>query len=169
MFLPLGTRYAGNIISYDGKVWIATNQGLYNSAKEEYHCSKTDHSLQHEVVTSLEVSPDNQLLVGSLCGVDIINGKTGNVEHWNNKSLVNPLSSNFVNCLFSKNGQIWIGTETGGVTKLTPRPLQLEFYSNNPANPASLSPNAVNAMYAGADGTLWVGTVEGGLNCLPPP
>lgn len=168
MFLPLGTRYAGNIISYDGKVWIATNQGLYNSAKEEYHCSKTDHSLQHEVVTSLEVSPDNQLLVGSLCGVDIINGKTGNVEHWNNKSLVNPLSSNFVNCLFSKNGQIWIGTETGGITKLTPRLLQLEFYSNDPDNPASLSPNAVNAMYAGMDGTLWVGTVEGGLNCLPP-
>lgn len=28
----------------------------------------------------------------------------------------------------------------------------------------SLSPNPVNAMYVEADGTLWVGTVEGGLN-----
>jgi ligand-binding sensor domain-containing protein len=44
----------------------------------------------------------------------------------------------------------------------------LEFYRHDPANPGSISPNAVNAMYAAADGTLWVGTVEGGLNALTP-
>lgn len=168
LFSPLGNRYAGAIISYNGKIWLATNRGLFNSAKQEYHCTATDHVLQHEVVTSLAVSPENKLLVGTLCGVDIIDDKTGDVEHWNSTSTLNPLSSNFVNCLFSKDGQIWVGTETGGITKLSPRLLQLDFYRYDPTNSGSLSPNAVNAMYTEANGTLWVGTVEGGLNRLSP-
>jgi len=167
LFAPLGYRYAGDVTYYNNKVWLATNQGLFSSDKKEYRCSATDHSLQHDVVTSLAVSPDNKLLVGTLCGVDILDDRTGSIEHWNVGSAVNPLSSNFVNCLFSKDGQIWVGTETGGITKLMPRQLQLEFYRNNPADPGSLSRNAVNAMYAAPDGNLWVGTVEGGLNCLP--
>ena len=168
LFAPLENRYAGDIISYHGKIWLATNRGLFNSAKQQYHCSLTDHSLQHEVVTSLAISPDDKLLVGTLCGVDIFNDKTGEIEHWNSASAVNPLSSNFVNSLFAQNGQIWVATETGGVTKLAPRQLQLEFYRHDASNPGSLSPNAVNAMYAAPDGTLWVGTVEGGLNSLAP-
>lgn len=119
-------------------------------------------------MTSLAVSPDDKLLVGTLCGVDIFNDNTGEIEHWNTATAVNPLSSNFINSLFSKNGQIWVGSETGGVIKLAPRQLNLEFYRHDPANPGSISPNAVNAMYAAADGTLWVGTVEGGLNALTP-
>ena len=168
LFPPLDNRYAGDIVSWQGKIWLATNRGLINNAKQEFHCSATDHSLQHEVVTSLAVSPDNKLLVGTLCGVDIIDDKTGDVEHWNSNSTLNPLNSNFVNCLFSHNGQIWVGTETGGITKLQPRQLRLEYYRHDAAVPTSLSPNAVNAMYAEANGTLWVGTVEGGLNCLSP-
>lgn len=165
LFPKLDYRYAGAIISYHGKIWLGTNRGLFNSAKQEFHCSATDHSLQHEVVTSLAITEDDKLLVGTLCGVDIIDDKTGTIEHWNCSS-VNPLSSNFVNSLLSKDGQIWVGTETGGITKLSPRQLQLEFFKHEAANPASLSPNAVNAMYAAPDGTLWVGTVEGGLNAL---
>ena len=168
LFLPLYGRYAGDIISYHGKVWLATNQGLFNSAKQEFHVGDAHHTLQHEVITSLAVSPDDELFVGTLCGVDILNDKTGFVAHWNCNTAVNPLSSNFVNSLFCKDGQIWVGTETGGVTKLTPRLLQLEFYQNNPSDPGSIARNAVNAMYAAPDGTLWVGVVEGGLNALPP-
>lgn len=168
LFPPLEGRYGGALIYYHGKIWMGTNRGLFNSAKQEFHCSATDHSLQHEVVTSLAVSPDDKLLVGTLCGVDIFNDKTGEIEHWNTATAVNPLSSNFINSLFSKNGQIWVGSETGGVIKLAPRQLNLEFYRHAPANPGSISPNAVNAMYAAADGTLWVGTVEGGLNALTP-
>lgn len=167
MFLPLDYRYAGAVISYHGKIWLGTNRGLYNSAKQEFHASGTVHSLQHEVVTNLAITEDDKLLVGTLCGVDIIDDKTGTIEHWNCSS-VNPLSSNFVNSLLAKDGQIWVGTETGGITKLAPRQLQLEFFKHDAANPASLSPNAVNAMYAAPDGTLWVGTVEGGLNALAP-
>ena len=168
LFPKLDFRYAGAIIFHHGKIWLGTNRGLYNSAKQEFHASGTVHSLQHEVVTSLAITEDDKLLVGTLCGVDIIDDKTGTIGHWNACSSVSPLSSNFVNSLLSKDGLVWVGTETGGITKLAPRQLQLEFFKHDAANPASLSPNAVNAMYAAPDGTLWVGTVEGGLNALAP-
>lgn len=168
LFAPLGNRYAGDIISYNGRIWLATNAGLFCSDKRQFHCSATDHTLQHDVATSLAVSPENKLIVGTLCGVDIIDGQTMEVEHWNCNSIINPLSSNFVNSLFTGNGQIWIGTETGGVVKLAPRHLQVTFYTNNPNDPESISRNAVNAMYAQPDGTIWAGVVEGGLNCMLP-
>ena len=170
LFPPMQGRYVGDMVSYNGKIWLATNAGLVNNGKgkNEYHCSATDHSLQHDLVSSLAVTPGNRLLVGTLCGVDIIDDKTGEIEHWNSNGKQTPLSSNFVNCLFSKNGQIWVGTETGGITKLTPRQLSLVNFQNQPDNPSSLSKNAVNAMYTAPDGTLWVGVVEGGLNRLSP-
>lgn len=81
------------------------------------------------MVTSLAITEDDKLLVGTLCGVDIIDDKTGTIGHWNACSSVSPLSSNFVNSLLSKDGLVWVGTETGGITKLAPRQLQLEFSS----------------------------------------
>lgn len=92
----------------------------------------------------------------------------GHITQWNTLSPVNRLSSNFVNCVFCQHGQIWVGTESGGIVKLTPRQLELVNYTHQDSQPGSLSRNAVNAMYVEPDGTLWVGTVEGGLNRKEP-
>ena len=151
-----------------GDVWIGSSQGLlrYNLTQKtlrKYHHSMAVGSLSHDYVSSLAVSAEGQLLVGTLGGVDFYQPTTDDFLHWNAGSKTNPLSSNFVNCLFVYHGFTWVGTETGGITKLNPRPLQLENFSHTDAV-TSLSPNAVNAMYAETDGTLWVGTVEGGLN-----
>ena len=163
LFPALNGRFASAIISYGGAVWLGTNNGLFNSKMQEFHTTTPGKALQHEYVSNLAVSPEGNLLVGTLCGVDIFT-KQGGVEHWNCNSMNNPLSSNFVNCLFVRNGQIWVGTETGGITKLTPRTLDITYYVHNPSSTTSISRNAVNAMYAEPNGTVWVGTVEGGLN-----
>jgi len=168
MFAPMANSYAASIIRYNNKIWLATNNGLLCSDGREFHTYDARHTLQHEVVTSLAVAPENRLLVGTLCGVDIIDDREGFVEHWNTCSPIHPLSSNFVNSLFVNNGQVWVGTETGGIVKLTPRQLLITNYAYNPNDPTSLSRNAVNSMYASSDGTLWVGVVEGGLCCKRP-
>ncbi len=169
LFPPLEGRYAGAIISYHGKIWMGTNRGLFNSGKQEFHCSATDHSLQHEVVTSLAVSPDDKLLVGTLCGVDIFNDKTGEIEHWNTATAVNPLSSNFVNSLFSKNGQIWVGYRDGWCYQAgsTSAAIWNFTVTTPPTRAVSLLMPSMPCMRQ-PDGTLWVGTVEGGLNALAP-
>lgn len=166
--LPSSIEYPRNvfiadIIDYDQSLWFATNQGLYVSGRERHHYQHANNGAQvsHDFITSLAQAPDGSLLIGTLAGVDIY--KDGKFEHWNSSSESNPLGSNFVNCILAKNGLVWIGTESGGITKLYDRQLNLKNFTHT-INPGSLSPNAVNAIYVEDSGTLWVGTVEGGLN-----
>lgn len=131
------------------------------------HFNGTDKGLQHETVTALDASDDGrELVIGTLCGVDFMNSDRSFSGHWNSKSTINPLSSNFVSCLFSFGGQHWVGTETGGITQLKPRKLRLANFIHDNAQSGSLSAGPVNAMYETPQGDLWVGTVEGGLNLL---
>lgn len=160
-------RVVTSILSYHGAIWLATTTGLFNTRAKDnvYRVAPDGSGLQHDYVSSLAVAPDGRLLIGTLRGVDILDDRTHRMEHWNRESLVNPLSSNFVNCLYVRDGRIWVGTETNGVVKLAPRQLDVVNYVHHEGE-NSISPNAVNAMYAQPDGTLWVGTVEGGLNRL---
>ncbi|MBM6992335.1 MAG: helix-turn-helix domain-containing protein [Prevotella sp.] len=156
-----------DFIFYNHQLWFATNQGLYQSGSRltAYRHTSSPSSLSHDFVAALAISPDGNLLVGTLAGVDIL--KDGTFEHWNTTAPTNPLSSNFVNCLQTGNGTVWVGTESGGITMLSARQLQLRNYVHD-NTPGSLSANAVNAIYAEKNGTMWVGTVEGGLNRMLP-
>lgn len=169
----VGRWFIMDITHFAGCTWLATNNGLYslNNADrklQHYSASRKNmgHSLSHDFVTSLAVADNNTLLVGTLNGVDILDVHSGTFSVWNSHSAVNPLTSDFVNCLMLLGNQIWVGTETGGIVKLVPRELELKSYVHN-GSQGCLSPNCVNAMYAEPDGTLWVGTVDGGLNRKP--
>lgn len=157
----------GDLIRWKGKTWFATNRGLYDSdpGNTGWHVNATGDGLQHETVTALAVSPDGQhLLIGTLGGVDIMDGNFKIIAHWNNNSPINPLSSNFVNNILVSNGQIWVGTETGGITQLVPSLLLIYNFTHADDKPGTITSGPVNAMYAAPNGDLWVGTVEGGLN-----
>lgn len=165
---PLFGLYITDILKRGNVIWITTNHGLfrYDPFLHQLFTYKYDPNvegtLSHEFLASLALTSDNTLLIGSLCGVNIYDDKTDSFIAWTGVSQP-PLKSDFVHCMLSENGLIYVGTESGGVVRLTPRQLLLQTYVHS-ANPASLSPNPVNAMYAEPDGTLWVGTVEGGLN-----
>ena len=161
--------YVTDLLKRDDKIWISTNNGLfvyapYTHSLQVFHHSNEVSSLSHDFTTSLAKAPDGRLLIGSLRGINILTDQQDSFIHWDNTSAENPLPSDFVHCLMVRDGQVWIGTETAGIAKLSPRPLLLRNYAHQPADPGSLSPRPVNAMYVEPDGTLWVGTVEGGLN-----
>src|SRR5574344_553866 len=165
--------YATAIIRQKNYVWIASNIGLLKYDKRTHACKWFKHnvanpySLSHDYVTSLAIAPNGSLLAGSLCGVNILSSDKG-FTHWDTTSPINPLESDFVNCLMILNGQIWVGTDIGGLQRIVPRTLHINNYVHNEKNASSISPNAVNAMYAEPNGILWVGTVEGGLNRKMP-
>jgi ligand-binding sensor domain-containing protein/AraC-like DNA-binding protein len=164
-------HYVTDLLKRGNVVWIATNLGLYaynqyDSTLSVYRHTNDEHSLSHDYASSLAVMPDGRLLVGTLRGMNILDEQSGSFEHWNTATNEKPMPSDFVHCLMIRDGQIWIGTETAGVVKLSPQPLMLRNYIHEAGNGRSLSPNPVNAMYVEPNGTLWVGTVEGGLNRL---
>ena len=173
----LDDHYITDILKRNNMVWIATNMGLYRY--DPYKQTLTDYhhlpamtsqmvagmpvrSLSHVFLTSLAVTPDNRLLVGSLGGVNIYDDQTDTFTAWTTESSV-PLKSDFIDCIRVYQSYIWIGTESGGIVCLVPQRLLLRNAVHS-ADPRSLSPNPVNAMYVEPGGRLWVGTVEGGLN-----
>lgn len=162
-----------DFIAKEDEIWITTNQGLYryalhsNVVKHYEHTPNTPGSLSQNFLTALAITENKQLIVASLCGLNVYNPLYDRFEQIRNDLPGNPsplLNSNFVNCVAIVGRHIWIGTESGGVTLLTPKRLTLTNYSYSKENTGSLSHNPVNAIYEDEEGTLWVGTVEGGLN-----
>lgn len=165
---PLYGLIVYDMLVYRQRLYLATNNGLHclNTGNMAYVYMGLASSLSHPVATCLAFSPDGRLMVGTLNGVDILSDNTGMFEHFNVANSNFMLRSNFIRCFYVNHGQIWIGTETGGVTELVPRLLRLENYVHSSRH-GSLSPNSVNAMYYDEPcRKLWVGTVEGGLNSI---
>ncbi len=165
----LSICYITDIMQYDSRVWISSNQGLfaYNAKEHTLRRFVSDGkagSLSHIYTTCLEVSPQGEMIVGSLGGVNVYDRTTETFYHWTTKTEHVGLCSDFVHCILVRQGQMWVGTESSGVTKLSPRPLLLRNYTHKVGDAASLSPNPVNAICVDDEGTIWVGTVEGGLN-----
>lgn len=159
-------KFVTCILRFGGQTWFASNEGLFCGDGRKWDNTS---GLLHSFVNTLGVSPDGRLMVGTLGGISFLDiRRGGKLAHWTSLSPVNRLSSNFVNCILCKHGQIWVGTESGGIVKLSPRQLDLTNYTHRDDQPGSISRNAVNAMYAEPDGTLWIGTVEGGLNRKSP-
>lgn len=158
---PLSGLYVTDILKRGNAVWLTTNHGLFRYDPYQQRIDSY-RNLSHEFLSSLALTPDNTLLVGSLGGVNIYDDKTDSFTAWTQASPV-PLKNDFVHRLLVRDGLIYVGTEAGGVVILVPRQLLLQNSVHSPL-PGSLSPGPVNAMYATSDGTLWVGTVEGGLN-----
>lgn len=159
----------------DNEVWIGTNNGVIRYNKNEkvskiYKSSQSDRfSLSQDYVTDIVVTTEKQLLVSTLMGLNVynpINDHFERVLQFNKPSANgnNGLNSNFVNCLFVDNEIIWVGTETGGINKITPKIFSIKNYIYDADNSSTISQNPVNAIFEDKNETLWVGTVEGGLN-----
>ena len=165
--------YISDFLCKENEVWISSDRGLFrynksgNVIKRYEHDSGNSYSLSQNYLTSLAITSDKQLIVATLRGINIYNPMTDNFERIAcdlPNGGTNLLNSNFINCILTDGEHIWFGTETGGINLLNPRQLSIRSYRHDKENPSSLSYNPVNAIYEDAYGTLWVGTVEGGLN-----
>lgn len=163
--------YFMDMMAKEDDVWIATDQGLFrynrNSDAVKRYTNDADdpRSISQNYVTSLAVTPSRQLIAATLRGANIYNPLTDDFEHLSLASTPGGgLNSNFINCVLVEGNHIWLGTESGGLNRLTPRRLALRNYLHDREDPASLSDNPVNAIFEDAKGNMWVGTVEGGLN-----
>ena len=136
---PLFGLYITDILKRGNTIWITTNHGLFHYDTLTGRLkSYAIPNLSHEFLSSLALMPDNTLLVGSLCGVNIYNDQTDDFTVWCSASQP-PLKSDFVHGLLVDNGLIYIGTESGGVARLVPRQLLLQTSVHSSA-PGSLSP-----------------------------
>jgi signal transduction histidine kinase/ligand-binding sensor domain-containing protein/DNA-binding response OmpR family regulator len=67
----------------------------------------------------------------------------------------------------SKNNELWVATNGGGVVILNTETGETQFLSNTGA-PNSLSSNAVHAIWIDKQSRKWIGTLRGGINVIDP-
>lgn len=165
----------------ENEIWIGSAQGLfrYNMNTElmrhYMHNPEDPTSLSQNFVTDISETGEHTMLIATLKGINLYNALTDRFERINKDAGegegLNPqstLNCDFVNCLLTDGDIIWVGTEVGGLNKMSRRMLFVQNYYHTPAIPGSLSKNPVNAIYEDPAGNLWVGTVEGGLNRKAP-
>ena len=164
----------------NNEVWIGTSFGLLrysiltDSVRHYMYNRDNPYSLSQNYITDITSAGDGTLIIGTLMGLNIYNPVYDSFQHIINDDeggfgSSSQLNSNFVNVLYYDKGNdmVWIGTETGGLTKLYASRLYVTNYLHQQNQAASLSRNLVNSIVEDSDGTLWVGVVEGGINCKP--
>lgn len=158
------------VLKKDNLIWIGSEGGLfrYNMSdkklKHYLHNPGDPYSISQDKVTDLQVMGNGILVASTLKGLSFYEPVSDKFLQVSHRKDVLTLNCDFINCLLSDGNNLWIGTEAGGVNKMTYRRLAITNYIHDDKNPYSISPNPVNAIIEDSKGDLWVGTVEGGLN-----
>ena len=108
-------------------------------------------------------SPDHNL------GLIHIDGPSRDISYINEQSATHRLNNNLIKGLIEhKKGEIWVGTDHGGINVINKRSGSISYIMNDPETSQSLSHNAVYALYKDSDDIVWIGTYKKGINYYHP-
>lgn len=122
-------------------------------------------SLIHSSVRSISMDVNGNIIVGTLGGLSVYNRNEDNFTNYTKQlNKLFCLNNNFVNCVYADmDGDVWIGTERGGVNKYNVFQKKFESMMYEPGNANSLNNNTINSLYED-NKYIWIGTAGGGLN-----
>ncbi len=156
----------------DNKIWVGTKDNGLNyfdlKTKKIYHLENSpleNKSLSDNQILSLFKDRSGVIWVGTKSGgINLLS--RNNFNNLNQeKGNPNSLLSGNVWTVVEQGPYLWLGTKSGlsRYNRLT------ETYTHFLANRGNRSVNSdiVFSLFADSDGDLWIGTSEGGLNCLP--
>ncbi|MFA8341872.1 MAG: two-component regulator propeller domain-containing protein [Rhodothermaceae bacterium] len=138
-------------------------------------CVPSDKTtLSHNEVYCITGDDEGYIWVGTQFGLNKLNSKTLKVKRYfhvpekfdtENSSL----SNNTITSLdIDKENNLWIGTEYGGVNKLSADRKTFKVYYNILGDDESISSNKIGAVFVDSEGFVWIGTWFNGLNKLNP-
>ena len=167
-----GINISTILADHKGDIWLGTaDVGLYQfnpaTLNLTYFGASNNNpfDLNHLAVTDIIEDRNGIIMVGTLGGLNFYNPVT---QHFTilppssgeRKYLNNP----FINSLYADQlGNIWIGTEKGGINHYNTYQKPFNALTHEVSNPNSISHNTINSIFT-EDDVLWVGTAGGGVN-----
>jgi signal transduction histidine kinase/ligand-binding sensor domain-containing protein/DNA-binding response OmpR family regulator len=162
-----------------GNIWIGTyGSGLikfYPERQKFEHLRQETgnlNSISNNVVMSVTEAKyygPNVFWIGTKNGgLDKYDRNSGNFTHYrHDPGNANSLSSDFVFSIlesqYQDRNELWIGT-LSGLDKYDLKTKKFTRYQHAPGDPYSISDNLIRSLYEDKNGTLWIGTRDGGLN-----
>jgi signal transduction histidine kinase/ligand-binding sensor domain-containing protein/DNA-binding response OmpR family regulator len=161
----------------DNRLWFCTENGLYrfnvvNDSFVRYaNNPMDDNSLNGNRVCCAYLDKQSVLWIGiEAMGVDY----TPLADNYNFESsrisqvLSGGFDCNVVSSILADNaGNIWMGTDGGGLCRYNPDADKYEFFRNKPSDKKTIGTNSVLALFQDSRGDIWAGGYfGGGLNKL---
>lgn len=121
--------------------------------------SNSIHALYHDAATEIT-------WIGTYHGgVNYFSKLSKPFRHY--KTGVNGLNNSNVLCIREdKSGNIYVGTDGGGVNIVDKDGKDIRYLTHDEKDPGSLMSNAVLSLLIDSKDNIWVGTFNGGLDCL---
>lgn len=178
------TSITGNII-HDivedtiGNFWVATQNGLsyYDKGLEKFynylHDITDPTSLSHNYITSLALSKNGILWIGTLGGgINKLKPGTNKfIKILNIPGDTTCISSdNITSIEIDRFGLLWVGTADFGVNVIDPDTNKVLRYQNvtDKIDKSNLSSSQILKIHEDKAGRIWIGT-DNGLNMIPLP
>ncbi len=149
-----------------GYLWFGTQRGLARYDGYAFtvfrHRRSDPASLVNDTVHALHEDRRGRLWVGTVSGLDHYEAASGRFVH-------HPEIYESVRAFAEdEQGNLWIGTAGSGLFRYDAASETFTQFRHDPADPASLPDDHINALLFDAEGTLWIGTEYGGLVSLDP-
>jgi len=153
-----------------GTLWLATAGGLHRLDRETRRITRyTGPSLPNNELTQLALDRFNHLWIGTrggVCRLDLNQGIRAASECFRHDPRdPRTLASDVARVLFTdRDGQVWIGTENGGLDRFDYETSTFVHCRTDPNDLSSLNNDSVYSLFQDRTGILWVGTFAGGAN-----
>lgn len=155
----------------DGNVWIGTGGGalnLWNRSDETFTRYNPDpankNALANWGILCLDLGKKSNYLWIGMYGscIDRLDTKTGIFKHYTKGTGPGQLNNDAVYAVMEDSrGNVWMGTNGGGVNVLDPVTGIITKYMNNPENENSVVGNFIRCFFEDKNGDIWIGSSDG--------
>ncbi|MFD1144804.1 two-component regulator propeller domain-containing protein [Larkinella insperata] len=164
--------------SRNGSIWVIHKNGTIDQLNpDNYQISYRNTHLRelnkHQpLLYNLTTDADGDLWIYVLranLGVFHFNTRQQTFTKIHREAGNTRLNSNIIQGIVEGNqGQIWIGTDHGGINLLDKKKWAITYLVHDEGNAKSLSQNTINSLYKDNEGIIWVGTYKDGVNYHHP-
>ncbi len=142
----------------DGNLWIGNAHGIV-CLRDSTFVTYPVAGLHSESSGAIYVDPGDRVWYAPIeGGLRWMRGKeTGSVDN-------DQLSQDVIYSIAGTKDELWLGRQQGGLTRLTSRNGSIVAHTYTERN--GLAQNRVYTVHENPDGTVWAGTVSGGLSRL---
>lgn len=162
------------MVAQDGSLWVGTQSGLnlYDPETDTFetflHQSDSPYGRSVNDVRYIFEDSRNHIWLGTRGGLNRFYPEDGAFTRYFYDVYPEGKGDSVVWAIVEdKEGIMWIGNHTSGLSRFDPKNNRFRHYRHEPDNPASITNNDVRTLYLDSKGDLWIGTYGGGLNKLP--
>ncbi|MFT4631806.1 MAG: diguanylate cyclase (GGDEF)-like protein [Saprospiraceae bacterium] len=162
------------LVDSQGSLWLGTHEGGLsrklpdNAGFMHYRATGLPGSLPSDAVTEIYEDTTGILWIGTAAGLARFDPRTDQFQTFvSDPTNENSLSDSHIRVVQEFNGELWVGTQNGGVNRFDQNTGRSIRYIKNTADPRTLQSNLVRDIMVDHASTLWLGT-ENGLSEWQP-